>query len=1454
MAKNAFQEAQDLFTRVYRSNIAPAGQRAQAFLGDVSKKIMDDEGYYQRGQFKPSQLPGLKQATQQVVDPYIQNRIVKPAQQAVSSFKQAVAPNQTIKQRGVSAGMGALNTLSSGFSFTPAAAMYSGVQGLYGGAQALRQGKNPKQILENARQTFTGQKYVGLGDAVTNNVGAAGILNTGDLVLGLMGRGLDDKLVRGATKALLGRRPAFHPEDAQYLDDALQAIKNKKISIEGKQQAIKIVDDLADRYLSKADIDKVGGKTSKLIKLLQKQSKAVSTYGQEGLQMGIYGGKQATGYKDAPNKFSSLADKKPRFEIDDTKAKLVDNNHFDLQDRRNKLSAEIGPLNVKWMTSKATPEELKKLDKLGEEAYRIDSLIEANKNPTLKDVLQHNDLFKQYPEFANTKIIYGKVDSLQGQGNFNPQTNTITISESLLRNNPQQAKSTLLHEIQHAVQEKEGFARGGNPEQFIPTYNEAKQITADKDLLVEMKRILPQYKKGDINKDKMIEDWYGKYPLRTLKRLEDRVANTTAKGQFSSYQRLAGEVEARDVQSRMDLSPKQRATTQPYASQGIPLKDQIVRFDGGVRESNSDTQGYLQELRKAQQAAKKGAETGFIQKVQDKMAQFKTGQIDEYSVIEDALSAAEKKGKFKVLPQNDIRINGFDKVLKSRDLASQFAKDNGIAEVIQQAPDLNALNQYLIAKQARDVADIGLRTGRDLKKDEQLIQDLAGEYEPLAQKVNQYSRNLLQYSVDSGLISKELGQELTQKYPHYVPLQRIFNDLEQASMPKGVGTKPIASLGSQSVVQKLKGSEREIANPIESILAKTQDAFAQGERNKTAAMLAKYKDLPGFEGLIKEAPDGAKHTFSYLENGVKKTFETTPEIEAAAKNLNQEQMSLLTKILNAPTRFLQLGATGLNIPFVVTNMLKDEITGFINSKNAAATSSLNPKVFFKSFLAAVRHDDLYDEVVRKAGMGTSFDISRQTPDLSVERIRAGKNIGSKIAYTATHPEELRRAIEDIVGRGEEYGRIKNYIGTKDALIKAGRNTQAAEILAAQAARETTANFARKGTWGRTLNYVIPFYNAGIQGSRQLVRSFQQNPDGTAAKMVVGLYMPVLAATAWNIDNPERKKVYEDISASEKENNIIIIPPTPTKDAKGRWNVIKIPIPPGLSNLAALVRRPVEAAQGLDPVTFKEMASNLVAASTSFDPSNPTKLMSSVLPQGMKIPSEILLNKNFYSGKELVPQYMLNKPVSEQVYDDTSGTSRIIGGALNTSPLKIDNAIRTTLGGLGSQIQNAADTALNKAGLIPDEQVGGEGAIANIQRRFSKSYGGEIQRRDDSKVTQYNSAKKEAIRAYLAGDKEKTKQLMAENKFKLTNGDIKTEIANQKRKALDAYLDGDTATAKKIRDQYSLKFTNQDVQNRAKSKAIALYKTYRATENPDYLAQVKALKIKYGFTIKNSDVQ
>ncbi|WP_104747138.1 hypothetical protein [Helicobacter bilis] len=76
----------------------------------------------------------------------------------------------------------------------------------------------------------------------------------------------------------------------------------------------------------------------------------------------------------------------------------------------------------------------------------------------LKEVLQDKELFQAYPELQNLKI---QADPLGEDilGEYKKDKKKISLEIDTLKS-PQEAKSTLYHEIQHAIQDIEGFAYG----------------------------------------------------------------------------------------------------------------------------------------------------------------------------------------------------------------------------------------------------------------------------------------------------------------------------------------------------------------------------------------------------------------------------------------------------------------------------------------------------------------------------------------------------------------------------------------------------------------------------------------------------------------------------------------------------------------------------------------------------------------------------------------------------------------------------------------------------------------------------------------------------------------------------------------------------------------------------------------------------------------------------------
>lgn len=782
--------------------------------------------------------------------------------------------------------------------------------------------------------------------------------------------------------------------------------------------------------------------------------------------------------------------------------------------------------------------------------------------------------------------------------------------------------------------------------------------------------------------------------------LQSYLSDSAAQNKFKSFDKYAARINS------------QKSSVAPDDISNLSLKGAQFRTSAsGEKPFNVD--GYVKELTQKQStAAGSPSSVGFKGKATSLINDIKVKLVDSLAPIEDVIYDHTKK-----LPGgSDLSFsNQADRALRSNSLATQFVKDNGLENIIRTVDNPDAFNQYLIAKQAAYVDDFA-KTGRDKVKDADLVAALQDKYEPLAQQVYRYGQNLLTYAEDSGLVSKQLGAELRRKYPEYVPLNRIFSESELGTMAAQGKPKAVASIGKQSVVQRLKGSEREIINPLESYLTKTLTAFEQGERNKAASTLVQVGS--GLEGnpfglskvTGKKSPGDA--AISVFENGKKVLYNATPEIAAAAKNLNQQQIGFLGKIFAVPTRVLKLGATGLNLPFVASNLAKDQLYGFINSKNALKTSLANPQTFMQSFAAVTKKNDLYDEWVRSGSAFNSFELSRDAAKQTVEKIRAGRSTASKIKYLAANPGEMLSAVEDMIGKTEELSRIAQYAGTKNAALKKGVDNASAIEQAARASRENTTNFARRGEWGVALNSAIPYFNAGIQGARQLVRTGSQNPKGLAAKLTVGVFTPIAYSTVWNLSDPERRAAYEDIPDYEKENNIIYIPPNPTKGEDGKWNVIKIPLTPGLSNIGSVVRRGIEGMNGLDGNSMSQIASDLFQAGTSLplptDADTGRQLVGQLTPQLIKPGIESVTNTNLYTGNKIVPDSMNDLPPEMQVKDTTAGGAKAIGGALGISPLVVENAARTIGGGVGSQL------------------IGAQDPLAATSARFTKASGGQTE--------------------------------------------------------------------------------------------------------------------------------
>lgn len=204
-------------------------------------------------------------------------------------------------------------------------------------------------------------------------------------------------------------------------------------------------------------------------------------------------------------------------------------------------------------------------------------------------IIDHPELFKAYPELFTLKV---RQES--GMNGASYESSKDEISIDLTQPN---ALSLLLHEVQHAIQKREGFAKGSNPQAMAGSN---LQLMVNKKKLADLYRKTAMFvnSRGPLTTE-IVQDMPPSEQETAMFAYDDRedrwrtpeellakeaellkeIENIDFDGS-EAYRRTAGEIEARDVQARQNLTPEQRAATAPYSSENIAPEAAIVLYQG----------------------------------------------------------------------------------------------------------------------------------------------------------------------------------------------------------------------------------------------------------------------------------------------------------------------------------------------------------------------------------------------------------------------------------------------------------------------------------------------------------------------------------------------------------------------------------------------------------------------------------------------------------------------------------------------------------------------------------------------------------------------------------------------------------------------------------------------------------------------------------------------------------
>ena len=226
--------------------------------------------------------------------------------------------------------------------------------------------------------------------------------------------------------------------------------------------------------------------------------------------------------------------------------------------------------------------------------------VEMNKPYRLGDVLSHLPLYRLYPELADYTVSFD-ADLEPRHAAFSPVGKFILMSGQ----QPDDV-ATLLHEIQHAIQEIEGFGRGGSPEDMdVYNVNVAEKFyklsTFRANTDEQEASILQYYRAVETlhnarvsrfkiktspsgytiddrsNADKAFYTAQRNAEIAFINML-GKMGVSEAQVQQEMYLLISGEVEARDVEARREYNNELRRQVVPGEGEGISNDMQLV-FD-----------------------------------------------------------------------------------------------------------------------------------------------------------------------------------------------------------------------------------------------------------------------------------------------------------------------------------------------------------------------------------------------------------------------------------------------------------------------------------------------------------------------------------------------------------------------------------------------------------------------------------------------------------------------------------------------------------------------------------------------------------------------------------------------------------------------------------------------------------------------------------------------------------
>lgn len=660
-----------------------------------------------------------------------------------------------------------------------------------------------------------------------------------------------------------------------------------------------------------------------------------------------------------------------------------------------------------------------------------------------------------------------------------------------------------------------------------------------------------------------------------------------------------------------------------------------------------------------------------------------------------------------------------------------------LAETLRAVDNMDEFRAFLVSRRGLELESRGIKSGIRPEAMRATAERLSEKYEPLARELDEYQNHVVNYLVDSGMLSAETAAAMREMNQNYVPFFRV---MENAGGFLASGK----SLTGRSPIRRIKGSGRDIIDPLESIIKNTYAIIEAAEKNgigrvltdlasKTdgagwlveklptpkAAVQVRAEDVskafidslgpisPSIKDSIKALAESAdmgemltfwqnaatldkKSQIAVFRDGKREVYQVAPEIAEVMNGLSTETIPLLVKLISIPAKMLRAGAT-LTPDFMVRNLIRDAVstgvlsrTGFIPGLDTA-----------KGLKRAVTKDNAYWDWVKAGGDQASLvSMDRTTLQTTLKDI-AATGYTERVWNVVKNPLELLRL-------GSELSEKMTRLGEFGKAIEKHGNDKAGLMQAAYESRDIM-DFSRRGKLTASFNLITAFFNASMQGLDRTARGAVENPRRFLVRTALFIGIPSILNAINNYgdkDIAEVPRAQRDMfwitPIGQGENKVLLRIPKPFEQGVMIGSTLErateFILDTAHDKYGSIEKARQEAFRGLGASMLDVSAPNLVP--TAFAP-----VIEAFANRSLPFDRPIIPKNR----EGLLPEYQYAPNTTEL----TKALSSFVGalppvGEMNTfSPARAENYIRGWTGGMGMYALQLVDAMARKAGVVDD---------------------------------------------------------------------------------------------------------------------------------------------------------